>query len=293
MSQQPTGQQYEISHGRFTAVLTEVGATLRSFRLDGTELLWTFDEDEAPLNYQGAQLAPWPNRIADGSYEFDGDQHQLPINEPERQTALHGLIYDKPFELIEHTGSSVTQRVLLTEEEGWPFRLLLEIRHGLSDDGLLVDVTAANAGSRPLPYGYGVHPYFAFPLDQLSLELPFTRELLVDPERLLPLELAPVTAEHDFTTARALGDAVFDTAFTAPRVPHWEVSLVGAGHSVHVWGDASTPWVQVFTHPERHTIAVEPMTCGPDAFNPGPTRSERIVLAPGESTACRWGVRAQ
>lgn len=293
MNQQPTGHQYEISHGRYTAVLTEVGANLRSLSLDGRELLWTFEAHEAPLDYQGAQLAPWPNRIADGRYDFDGQEHQVPINEPERHTALHGLVHDKSFELVEHTSSSVTQRVLLTEEDGWPFRLLVEIRHGLGDDGLLVDVTAANVGDRPLPYGYGVHPYFAFPLDQLTLELPFNRELLVDPDRLLPLEIAPVTAEHDFTSARPLGDAVFDTAFTAPRVPHWEVGLVGPEHTVRVWGDASTPWVQVFTHPDRHTIAVEPMTCGPDAFNPGPTRGERIVLTPGESTACRWGVRGE
>lgn len=288
----PTGEQYEIRHGRYSAVITEVGATLRSLRLDDRELLWTFEADEEPSNYQGAQLAPWPNRVADGRYEFDGQRHQLPINEPDRSTALHGLAFGKNWELIEHGEKSVTQRVLIADEEGWPFRVLVEIRHGLGDDGLLVDVTAANVGERPLPYGYGVHPYFAFPLDQLTLEIPFRRELIVDPERLLPVELAEVPPEHDFSTARPLGDVTFDTAFTSPPLPHWEVALTGPEHSVHVWGDATTPWLQVFTHPDGHTIAVEPMTCGPDAFNPGPTRSERIVLAPGESTACRWGIRA-
>lgn len=292
MDEQPTGQQYEINHGPYRAVITELGATLRSLSFDGRELLWTFGPGEEPLDYQGAQLAPWPNRIRDGRYEFEGQENQLPINEPDRNTALHGLVYSKAWELISHDSSSVTQRLTLLPEPGWPFTLLLEIRHGLGDEGLLVDVSAANLGDAALPYGYGVHPYYAFDLDDLVLELPFTQELLVDPERLLPLELTEVTAEHDFVTPRKLGGAEFDTAFTSPRVPRWETGLIGREHSVYVWGDATTPWVQIFTHPERHTIAVEPMTCGPDAFNPGPTRPGRIVLAPGNSTACRWGVRA-
>ena len=292
MSAHPTSEQYRISHGDYEAVIMQRGATLRSLRLAGRELLWTFEADQEPRDYQGVQLAPWPNRIADGSYIFDGQTHQLPINEPDRNTALHGLAFDKLWELVDHDESSVTLQVVIEPEPGWPFTLAVQIRHGLSAEGLTVDVTAANQGSDGLPFGYGVHPYFAFPLDELTLGLPFATELKVDPDRLLPIELIDVPGEHNYQAPRPLGEVVFDTAFTDPLTPRWEVTLTSSSHTVFVWGDSTTPWVQVFTTPDRDAIAVEPMTCGPDAFNQGPTHEGRIVLAPGESTTCRWGVRA-
>lgn len=293
MSTLPTGQQHTIQYGPYTATVTEVGATLRSLTFHGRELLWTFAEDEEPYKYQGAQLAPWPSRIRDGRYTFDGESHVLPINEPERNVALHGLIDQLPFECVEHVEDSLTQRVLVSPQEGWPFHLQLVIAHQLSDTGLTVHVAVANLGETPAPYGYGVHPYFDFDLDELTLEIPFTQELITDPDRLLPIELGPVQPEHDFSTARPLGEVVFDTSFTSPKMPEWQAVLSDPQGTVEVWGDATTPWLQVYTEPSRASIAIEPMTCGPDAFNPGPTHGDRIVIEPGDATECRWGVRAR
>lgn len=293
MTMKPTGEQYRISHGRYGAVVTEVGATLRSFSVDDREWLWSFDEDQAPSGSQGRHLLPWPNRIRDGRYSFEGAEYQLPISEVPRHVALHGLNEGFAWQLQSHTGSQVVQRHTFHPEAGWPGTLTAILTHSLSDAGLQVDVHVTNDGDADVPYGYGVHPYFAFDdVNSVSLELPFEEELKVDEDRLLPVELVPATSDNDFRTARPLDQTVFDTAFTRPADPRWTVRLTGATHTVEVWGEDMLPWVQIYTRPERDTIAVEPMTCGPDAFNEGPTHDDLVVLAPGHQHLATWGVRA-
>ncbi|MCC2593129.1 aldose 1-epimerase family protein [Tessaracoccus sp. OS52] len=290
----PTGAQYEITHGRYAAVTTEVGATLRSLSVDGEELLWTFGPDEIPRSSQGLQLLPWPNRIADGAYRFAGSDQQLPINEVERNTALHGLNAGRAWELVAHTSDTVVQRHTFHPEPGWPGTLTASITHSLDDEGLRVEVQVVNDGASPLPYGYGVHPYFEFGnLSEVELLLPFEQELTVDPARLLPVSVEPISAERDFRAARPLAEVEFDTAFTGPQSAEWAVELRGPARVVSIWADETLPWVQVYTtRPERHAIAVEPMTCGPDAFNEGPTHAGMITLAPGQESRSVWGVRA-
>lgn len=294
MTLNPTGQQYEISQGRYTAVICEVGATLRSLRLDDAELLWTFQPEEVPVGSQGKQLLPWPNRVADGTYTFGGEEQQLDISEVPRNTALHGLNAGRAWELVSHDAGSVVQRHTFYPEAGWPGILTATITHSLSDDGLRVAVSVVNDGATPLPYGYGVHPYFEFgDLAEVTLKLPFEQELSVDPERLLPEGIVPISETLDFREGGELGDAEFDTAFTAPTEPVWTVELRGGGRHLEIWADETLPWVQVYTtRPQRHAIAVEPMTCGPDAYNEGPTHGGLITLAPGEVSSSVWGVRA-
>ncbi|TRY16598.1 aldose 1-epimerase family protein [Tessaracoccus rhinocerotis] len=294
MTLQPTGTQYEISHGRYRAVVTEVGATLRSITVDGQELLWTFGPDEPAQHSQGQQLLPWPNRIADGRYEFDGRTEQLPVNEFPRNTALHGLNTGRAWELVSHDADSVVQRHTLFPERGWSGVLTATITHTVGTDGLRVRVDVVNDGTTALPYGYGVHPYFEFgDLADVTLLLPFDEELDVDAERLLPRAVVPISEEFDFREARPLGEVELDTAFTSPRDASWAVELRGPDRAVQVWADETLPWVQVYTtRPERHAVAVEPMTCGPDAFNEGPTHAGMIRLEPGGSASSVWGVRA-
>lgn len=289
----PTGEQYSISQGRHTALVTEVGAHLRSICVDGRELLWSFAADSTPAASQGRHLLPWPNRIRDGRYVFGDVTHQLAITEVPRHTALHGLNEGFAWDLVSHTDNQVVQRHVFYPEAGWPGTLTATLTHNVSDDGLRVRVHVTNDGDAAVPYGYGVHPYFAFDnVDDVTLELPFTSELRVDEDRLLPISVVPTTRGKDFQSARPIGQTQFDTAFTDPTATEWTARLVGSSHTVEVWGDRTVPWVQLYTRPERDAIAVEPMTCGPDAFNEGPTHAGRIVLSPGDSHVATWGVRS-
>lgn len=293
MSLNPSGAQYQIAGGRHGAVVTEVGATLRSLTFEGRELLWTFSADGKPAHSQGKQLLPWPNRIADGRYRFGGVTQQLAVTEIDRNTALHGLNNGIAWDLVSHDEGSVVQRHTFYPQNGWPGLLTVTITHSISDEGLVVEVFAVNEGAFPAPYGYGVHPYFEFGhLEDVTLHLPFASELDVDPDRLLPIAVRDISTSMDFREARRIGDTEFDTAFCGPTESDWAVELRAESHGVVVWADASMPWIQVYTtRPDRHAIAIEPMTCGPDAFNEGPTHDGMIVLAPGESTRARWGAK--
>ena len=286
----PTGQQFLIESGRYAAVVTEVGASLRSLTVDGTETLYTFTEDQ-PGGSKGRQLVPWPNRIRDGRYTYDGVTRQLAVNEIDRNTALHGLAQGAAWQVVRHAADEVVLSTVIYPQQGWDWVLEVTIGHHLDADGLTVTIDARNLGAGTAPYGYGTHPYVSADLATTRLTLPFSEELLVDPERLLPIEVAPVTAEHDFREPRALGDTFFDTALTGAPVD-WEVVLGLGDKTLAFWADETLPWVQVYTTPERDAVAVEPMTCGPDAFNEGPTRAGLITLEPGASTRSVWGIRA-
>jgi aldose 1-epimerase len=297
----PTGDQYEINSGQWTAVVTELGATLRSLSVGGLDVVNGFAAEASPSGGRGQQLLPWPNRIRDGRYEFDGKQQQLALTEPARHNASHGLARYVPWRLVDHQSDSVTLEVTIYPQTGWPGILLARANYRVSSDGLTVTVEAVNRGARPIPFGYGAHPYLTVgetQVDEVTLEIPAGRYLAVD-ERLLPVELKSVDGtESDWRTARPLGTATLDTAFTGLTrgdEGRWEVRVRLGDRCTYLWGDQSMLWTQVFTGgPYRNWgVAVEPMTCGPDAFNVGPTHDDLRVLQPDEIFRCEWGIGAR
>lgn len=288
----PTGTQYDIVHGDQIAVITEVGATLRSYQAGGRDVVASFPEDGLPAGCQGQQLLPWPNRIRDGRYDWNGETHQLPINELERNNAIHGLLNWVPWQLAELYPSLVRLRTVLHPQPGWPGTLECHITHWLDDSGLSVEVSVRNIGDAAVPFGYAAHPYLTLDetIDDATLLVPFKHYLAVD-ERLLPVELRPVS--DDERAGQPLGSATYDTAFCSPQrdeTGRWRVRFTRADHACSLWGDEALGWLQIYTPSDRRSIAVEPMTCGPDAFNPGPTHSELITLAPGATFSCTWGI---
>jgi aldose 1-epimerase len=296
-----TGEQHEIQAGDYAATVTALGATLRSLTISGRDLTTTFDPDVLPPHGAGQLLAPWPNRIDHGSYTFEGVTHQLALSEPMLGNAIHGLTRFTLFDLIERTAASVTLRSQAHGAQGYPFAVQVDATYSLDPaHGLTVAVTATNKGSRPAPWGTAAHPYLtvATPLvDDCELTLPASQWLPVD-ERLIPAgPPQDVTGtQFDFTTPRKLASTALDTAFTALSRDSggraW-VHVEGGGAHTGMWMDASYGWLQVFTadglEPEhrRAALAVEPMTCPPNAFTTG---TDRIRLAPGESASHQWGV---
>ncbi|WP_199277246.1 aldose 1-epimerase family protein [Arthrobacter sp. CAN_A2] len=297
--------EYRIEGGGYAAVVLVLGAAVRELTHDGRPLVVGFGAAEAMPNFRGAFVAPWPNRIEDGRYSFDGADHRLPINEPERGTALHGLVHDIPWSLVDHTGSSVTLACTIAPSAGYPFEVALEARFGVDVQGFRTDITATNTGSRRAPYGVCPHPYLVAgpsPLDEWVLDLPAATVLTVTPDRLLPVAKEPVAGTpFDFRAAHALGDVKIDHAFTDlqrdadGRATVRVIDPIHGSGTAMVWG-GSCPWVQIHTadlplKPEstRLGLAVEPMTCPPDAFNTG---EDLIVLEPGETHRTGWTISA-
>jgi len=295
----PTGEQYEISSGVHRAVITEVGATLRSYTVGGNDVVRGFAADQEPYKCRGQQLLPWPNRIRDGRYEFNGQEQQLALTEPERHNALHGLVRHVVWDRIEHTDDSLRQRVRVYPQPGWPGIVEATIDHTLSDAGLRVHVEVTNVGPSAVPFGYAAHPYLTVgetKVDEVAVRLPASRYLEVDPERLLPIEIRDVAGTgYDLRGGGPLGGTNLDSAFTGLATDEdglWRVTLELGDRRAVMWSEPVFGWLQVFTGEDRRdlSLAVEPMTCGPDAFNRGPTEGDRIILEPGESFHGSWGL---
>ena len=155
----PSGEQIEIAHGDQRAVVVEVGGGLREYTVDGRDVLDGYGADEMSSSGRGQVLIPWPNRIQDGLYSFDGQEHQLPLDDVEEQDAIHGLVRWGSWIAGDRAENRVVMEHALHPQPGYPFSLALSIEYELSDAGLRVRTTAVNRGSRPCPYGSGNHPY--------------------------------------------------------------------------------------------------------------------------------------
>lgn len=298
-----TGTQYEIEAGDYRATVTELGAGLRELEHAGTPLVTSYQADDLPPHGAGELLSPWPNRIDGGRYTFNGSKYQLALSEPALGNAIHGLTRWVPWTRTGHDSDEVTLTSIPHGGQGYPFAVQVDATYRIdAETGLRVTITATNKGSRPAPWGYGHHPYLtvATPtVDDCELTLPAGYWLPVD-ERLIPSG-APrdVTGgEFDFRTARKIGDTKFDHAFTGlrrePDGLAW-VLLSTGGRRTGLWMDASCEWLQVFTSDglepahDRAALAVEPMTCPPNAFVSG---EQLTVLEPRESVTVRWGIRS-
>jgi aldose 1-epimerase len=292
--------QIDIACGEQHASVVPVGGGLRSFDVAGRQLLDGFPPGERPTRGRGQVLAPWPNRIEDGSYEFDGKRLQLPLTEPEHGNAIHGLVRAAPWYVVDRAPDRVVLGYVLEPQPGYPFTLALGIEYSLSNSGLSVRTTARNAGTEPLPYGSGQHPYLTLgtaTIDGLRLQVP-AGAVVISNERGLPVRSESVEGtEHDFRAGRAIGDTVLDNAFTDlerddDRRARVRLDDPDGGTGITLWVDESYTYLMVFTgdpYPDlaRRSLAVEPMTCPANAFRTG---EALIRLEPGESTASTWGI---
>jgi aldose 1-epimerase len=281
-------------------VVVEVGGGLREYTVDGQPVLDGYRVDAMADGGRGQPLLPWPNRLADGQYEFAGERHQLPIDEVSRRNASHGLTRWLNWSVVGQSTSAARFEYVIHPRPGYPFTLQLQIEYVLADAGLTVRTSARNLGATALPFGAGQHPYFTVgtPLvDAASLRLPASSRLELDPERRLPTgRVLPVDgSELDFRAGRTIGDSVIDDCFcdlVRDQAGRARITLA-AERAVSVWMDEHYKYAQVFSgdtlpaERRRRGLAIEPMTCPPDAFRSG---TDLIVLQPGADIVLEWGV---
>jgi aldose 1-epimerase len=296
----PSGEQVEISHGDQHVVVVEVGGGLRTYSIAGREVLDGYGADEMSRSGRGQVLIPWPNRLEDGSYEFDGRRHQAPIDDPAENDAIHGLVRWAAWSVGRRDRESVVMEHMLHPRPGYPFSLALSIEYALSDAGLSVTTTATNVGHDPCPYGCGAHPYLTLGterIDSLVLCAPGGTVLHSD-ERGLPRGRSPVEGtEYDFRRPRQIDSTRLDTCFTDLErgddgLVRVELEDTDSGNALALWADNRYGYLMLFTGDplpdvSRRSLAVEPMTCPPNAFRSG----EALVrLEPGASFTSSWGI---
>jgi aldose 1-epimerase len=297
----PSGREWVIAADGHQATVVEVGAGLRSYTVDGVDLLDGYPADELPKGCRGQVLAPFANRIRDGSYTFAGVEHQLDIGEIATNTAFHGLVRWQPWEAVVVEPDSVVLGITVHARDGYPFTLRLGVRYTVGPDGLTAEHTAQNLGAAAAPFMMATHCYptvVGLPVDELRLTVPAGSWLATD-ERLLPLPVRPVAGtDRDFTDGPVFGDRVVDNAFgdLTREADGLVRAMVTApdGHGVQVWSGAAFRWLQVYssdTQTEerfRRSFAIEPMTGPPDNFRSG---VDLVVLEPGAAWQGTWGIR--
>ena len=171
----PSGHQYAIAHGKSHAQVTQVGATLRSYTVDGQDVVDTFGIGERATDGRGQVLAPWPNRLTDGRYRYGGRDCQAPINEPSRHTAIHGMVRWLDWSVVAHDPDSVTLLCAVRPQPGYEWQLDLQVTYALDAAGLTVTCRAVNGDAERAPFGVGFHPYLILgtaPIDGLQLTVP-------------------------------------------------------------------------------------------------------------------------
>lgn len=290
MPMPPTGEQFEIRSGSARAVVTEVGAGLRAFSVDGRPYVETFDEDSRPPRGAGCVLVPWPNRTAGGRWTWDGAPQQLALSEPAAGNAIHGLLRHTLYRAVEQAPDLVTLHAVVAPQPGWPVPLETTVSYAVAADGLTVTHTVRNVGTAAVPFGVGAHPYLRAgdaDTDDCTLHLAATTALPLDGG--LPAGPAEPLADPGFALRGARLDHAFGGCEPVDGLVRHRLS--GPDGSVELWADPDFGWVQVFTpddHPGRgRAVAVEPMTCPPDALNSG---DGLLVVAPGETWTGRWGI---
>lgn len=294
----PSGEQHEIGRDGYRAVVTQCGAGLRELTYAGRPLVQGFGADELASAGRGQLLLPWPNRVGDGRYSFDGHDLQLPITEVKRGNASHGLTRWTAWAALHRTEASVTMGYRLMAQPGYPWTVDLRTEYAVGVAGLSVTVTATNRSAAPAPYAHGAHPYLYAgdqAIDTWQLELLAATRLEVD-DRKIPTGRRQVEgSDHDFRSRRPLGDIELDTAYTdldRDASGRARVTLVSGDTGVTLWMDAAHRWVQVYTGDDlptraRTAVAVEPMSSPPNAFATG---EDLVVLGPGETHTARWGI---
>lgn len=305
----PMGEHFELTAsigGRVQrVVVTEVAASLRELDVDGIALVQDYPADAQPPWCAGWVLVPWPNRVAGGTWSYDGVAQQLDITEPDNGNALHGLLTNTPYSVGSRTEDSITLDAGISPQPGYPFELSTSVRYQLVENGLLVTHRLENTGARTAPVALGSHPFLrlgSVPTEELTLYINANTHIEVD-ERLNPSGITTDVGGtgNDFRKGQLVGAVDLDNAWS-------DVQREDDGSSVHyleapdgsqvqMFMDASFGYVQAFTTTEFAAdggmvtaVAVEPMTAPADAFNSG---DGLRWLEAGEVWEASWGIRYQ
>ena len=298
-----TGDQVDLVAGPARLTVAQVGASLRRLTVDGADVLDGYGRDEIASAAQGQALVPWPNRLRDGRYAFEGRAFQVPLTEPEKGNAIHGLARWVRWDVVDRSSDRATLRHVICPQPGYPFLLALEVTFLLDAGGVTIRSTALNAGERRLPYGIGFHPYLTVGterIDDARLRVPARARLITDDRGVPTGERAVVDGTaYDFRQERPIGSTQLDTAFAdlerdAQGRAHVTLAAPADGRRLRVWLGEAYRWLMAFTGDalpdrdrRRRSLGIEPMTCPPNALQTGEGLQ---ILRPGDRHVGEWGI---
>ncbi|ECO7912559.1 aldose-1-epimerase [Salmonella enterica] len=268
------GNTILLAAGDYRTQIVSVGAGLAELTWQGKHLVIPHKPEEMPLAHLGKVLIPWPNRIANGIYQHDGHEYQLPINEHGSNAAIHGLLAWRDWQVDELTATKASFSIFLPPSYGYPFALISQVIYSLdATTGLSVEIISQNIGDKPAPYGVGVHPYLTCdlaPVDDYTLQLPAKEVFAFDTQSNSSTLLRVDELNLDYSIQQKIGDKRIDHTFKTYS-ERWEAKIINHQQELAVSLCSDQPWLQVYSGEKlnRRGLAIEPMSCPPNAFNSG------------------------
>jgi aldose 1-epimerase len=231
-------------------------------------------ETEMGRSFKSPKLSPFPCRIDAGKYRFEGKEYAFGKLFGDGN-AIHGLLYNKPFTIIEEKAGNDSARVALLysykkEDAGYPFSYDCQVSYILHRGDLLeVETRVTNRDDQTIPIADGWHPYFRLggKIDDWWLQfnaatiVEFTKQLIPS-GRLLKYDA--------FNKSRLIGHTQLDNCFVleaGKTNPACELFNPATGLRISFCTDAGYPYLQLFTPPGRESIAVENLSAAPDCLN--------------------------
>jgi len=298
----PSGEQIAIAHGDQRAVVTEVGATLRTYVKGGLSVIEGFAGEEVPTGARGQLLFPWPNRIGEGEWTFSGRSARPSVDDLAHATAIHGLVRWRPFRIEAVNQNRCVMSLLLHPSPAYPFLSEVSVAYHLGSLGLTVTTTVTNRDGVPLPFGVGFHPYLAVTtptIEESLLEVPAKSYVAVDERQLPTGEILPLAGHQlDFSARKSVSGHELDVTYTDLVRDDSGLAVAtlqdAEGGEIDLSVDRNFPYLQVYTGDglekgrRRTSVAIEPMTCPPDALRSG---KDVVILEPGQHWAGSWRLR--
>ena len=283
----------------FVKIAPDKGATISDLKLANQSIYDGYSnlEDLETLAWgRGILLGPFPNRLKDGKYSFEGKNYQFPINDTATGTALHGFVNQLKFtlgdvKLNEEKASISCHTYYDGNFEYYPFPFLAEIQYSLSKkEGLSLCFSITNRGKSNMPVGLGWHPYFTLSekVNNSTLQLPKLEMIEIDGSMIPTGKLTPFNI---FEKLAKIDDFVLDNCFKLEQSNEFaRVIIEGEKGRLIYTQSTDIPYLQVFTPPHRNSIALEPMTCNVDAFN---NEDGLKILAPNETIELKCQVNLE
>ncbi|MGC9071142.1 MAG: aldose 1-epimerase [Acidilobus sp.] len=249
-----------ISDGTLLLEVYELGAYVSTLKHHDVEVILR-GEPASPMRAGMAFMAPFANRVRGGVYEFDGVRYWLPRNAEGH--AIHGLVHDKEFEVIDLLDDRVTLSTRLSHE-GYPSELSIKVTYGVNG-ALRASTLITNVGDRRAPLVVGWHPNFV--VKGRWRVRPYGVAMRCESEGKIPTgRLSP----HEFDV-----DGDYDDCFF---IESGHVELTSETGAILIESN-NMKYFQVYTG-VKGAVALEPMSGAPDAFHNGMGLS---ILCPGES----------
>jgi len=262
------------------------GGSLQELTLNNIQIIKEFESVSSEKKYASSILFPFTGRIENGNYTFNNSIYQLEINNPETKSAIHGLVYNKVFEILSHKTTDESLTISLkhnqTDREiGFPFKYSIIITYTFFKNGIELTAHIKNDDDGPFPYGLGWHPYFfSKNLYESTLSINSSKKIVFN-KNMSPLKLTANNYNSEFQ----IKDKKLDDCFLLLKNG---IKLKTPNYNLNIHSSASENYIQVYTpSTEKDCIAIEPLTAAPNCLN---NNIGLQILNPDDAATVKWTI---